>query len=90
MRTIAIQIPDEIADVLAADESQLQQELQMVVAVKLYELGRLSAGAAAALVGLSRLEFLNRLSAYRVSPINLDEESIEREIATAHEIADCK
>ena len=87
MKTVAIVIPDEVADMLAQDEANLQQELHLLLAVKLYELGRLSAGAAAQVARLSRPEFLARLSAYQVSPINLDEEAIEQEIAAAHELA---
>lgn len=86
VKTVAIVIPDEVAELLAQDEANLQQELHLLFAVKLYELGRLSAGAAAQVAGLSRPEFLARLSAYQVSPINLDEEAIEQEIAAAHEL----
>jgi predicted HTH domain antitoxin len=86
VKTAAIVIPDEVAELLAQDEANLRQELHLLLAVKLYELGRLSAGAAAQVAGLSRPEFLARLSAYQVSPINLDEEAIEQEIAAAHEL----
>jgi predicted HTH domain antitoxin len=87
VKTVAIHIPDEVAELLAQDEADLQQELCLLLAVKLYELGRLSAGAAAQLAGLSRPEFLARLSAYQVSPVSLDEEAIEQEITAAHELA---
>jgi predicted HTH domain antitoxin len=87
VKTIAILIPDEVAELLAQDEANLQRELSLLLAVKLYELGRISAGAAAQLAGLSRPEFLAHLSACHVSPINLDEEAIEQEITAAHELA---
>ena len=80
MKTVAILVPDEVAELLAQDEANLQQELRLLLAVKLYELGRLSAGAAAQMAGLSRPEFLARLAAHHVSPINLDEEAIEQEM----------
>lgn len=35
--------------------------------VKLYELGKVSSGTAAGLLGLTRLEFLESLAEYRVS-----------------------
>ena len=87
VKTVAIFVPDEVAGLLAQDEANLQRELSLLLAVKLYELGRLSAGAAAQMAGLSRPEFLARLSDYRVSPVNLDEEAIEQEIAAARELA---
>jgi hypothetical protein len=58
VKTVAIHIPDEVAELLAQGEADLQQELCLLLAVKLYELGRLSAGAAAQMAGLSRPEFL--------------------------------
>ena len=87
MKTVAIHIPDEVAELLAQGEADLQQELCLLLAVKLYELGRLSAGAAARMAGLSHPQFLARLSDYHVSPVNLDEEAIEQEVTAAHELA---
>jgi predicted HTH domain antitoxin len=86
VKTVEIVIPDEVAELMAQDEANLRQELHLLLAVKLYELGRLSAGAAARIAGLSRPEFLARLSAYCVSPINLDAEAVEREITAAREL----
>jgi predicted HTH domain antitoxin len=40
----------------------------MLAAVKLYEMGRFSSGRAAELAGISRVEFLQSLSRYKVFP----------------------
>ncbi|MCS7066916.1 MAG: UPF0175 family protein, partial [Fimbriimonadales bacterium] len=76
MKTIEIPLPESLVESLAQDEAQLQQELRWLIAAKLYEMGRVSAGVAAELVGVSRAEFLTRLSAFGVSPINLDAEAL--------------
>jgi predicted HTH domain antitoxin len=44
-------------------------ELRMAGAVKLFELGRLSSGAAAGLAGIPRTVFLSRLADYGVDTL---------------------
>jgi predicted HTH domain antitoxin len=51
----------------------------MAAAVKLFELGRLSSGAAARLAGVPRVVFLSRLADYDVDAFNLNEEQLQRE-----------
>jgi predicted HTH domain antitoxin len=50
-------------------------------------LGRLTAGKAAQLAGMERLEFLYRLGSIGVPAINLRDEEIEAEIQTARELS---
>ncbi len=62
-----------------ATEMEAAAELRLAAAVKLYEIERLPAGAAAELAGLDKFEFLQRVgeygvSAFRQSPQELDEE----------------
>jgi predicted HTH domain antitoxin len=51
----------------------------MAPAVKLYDMGRLSTGAAAQLAGVSRSVFLTRLADYDVNTFDLDEEELNEE-----------
>ena len=51
--------------------------------MKLFELGRLSSGRAAQLAGVSRVEFLQCLVRYGVSPLDLSEEELRRDMADA-------
>jgi len=55
----------------------------MLAAVKLFELGKLSSGRAAQLAGVSRVEFLNLIGRYQVSPFNLSVEELERDVFNA-------
>ncbi len=59
MKTITIQLPEttELSDF----------EARMILASKLYEMGRLSSGQAARLVGISRREFIETVGTYGVS-----------------------
>ena len=67
-RQIVIEVPEKVLLAEKTDEISFSRELQMLAAVKLYELGRLSSGIAAELAGMSRVEFLLNLNRYRVFP----------------------
>jgi predicted HTH domain antitoxin len=62
MSTVAMEIPEESLVALKLDARGAATELRLVAAVKLYELGRLSSGAAAALAGFPRVAFLAKLA----------------------------
>jgi predicted HTH domain antitoxin len=76
-RRIVIDVPEEVLLAEKTDESAFAQELRMLAAVKLYELGRLTSGRAAELAGVSRVEFLSSLGRYRVFPFQSELEELE-------------
>jgi predicted HTH domain antitoxin len=58
-------------------------ELRLAAAAKLYELGRISSGAAAALAGVPRTLFLMKLADYGVDTFRLTEEELGQETRLA-------
>jgi predicted HTH domain antitoxin len=58
----------------------------LAAAVKLYELGELSSGAAAALAGLPRVVFLAKLADFGVDTFRLNESDLLRESRLPREI----
>ncbi|MGH8567943.1 MAG: UPF0175 family protein [Gammaproteobacteria bacterium] len=83
MSQITLSIPDETLLALKLTPEQLSHDLVLVAAVKLYELGRLSSGAAAKLAGIPRVVFLSKIADYVVDTFRLTEGQIERETRLA-------
>ena len=66
-RRITVEVPEGI----------FEQELRLLAAIKLYELGRLSSGRAAELAGMPRVEFLLALERYKVFPLESELRELE-------------
>jgi predicted HTH domain antitoxin len=80
MTTVEIQVPEAVLISLKEMPESIVQELRMLAAVKLFELGKLSSGRAAELAGLSRVAFLMALGRYCVSPLQLADDELAQDI----------
>lgn len=80
---MTIQYPSLLPDALQQTRVDFEQEAKMAMAVKLFEMKRLSSGVAAKLVGMDRVPFLLSLHRYGVAMIDLDEEELLADLKNA-------
>ena len=83
MSEITVSIPDDTLEVLKESPQTAGATLRRAAAAKLYELGRLSTGAAARLAGVPRSVFLTRLAEYDVDTFDLTDEDLDEETRLA-------
>ena len=86
MSEITMSVPDEALSALQMTAEQFGAELRLAGAVKLYETGRLSSGAAARVAGIPRTVFLTRLSDFGVDTFRMTEEDFRHE-SRAHSLS---
>ncbi len=80
---LLVEIPSNLPDAAQCTPQQFMHEAKLAMAVKLYEMKRLSSGMAASLVDMSRLQFLAELHRYGVPVIDLAESELAQDIANA-------
>ena len=77
---LVIDYPPSLPDALQRSREQFEREAKMAMAIKLFEMKRLSSGMAARLAGMDRVSFLLSLHHYGVAMIDLDEEELQSDI----------
>lgn len=82
-RSLTIDYRDDVLMALGLTPEEFREEAKLLIAVKLYEMGRLSTGAAASLADVPKPLFLTKLADYGVNTFNLSEEELQRDVANA-------
>lgn len=78
-----INYPQILPDVLQKTRAEFESEAKMAMAVKLFEMKRLSSGMAAQLAGMDRVSFLLSLHRFGVPVIDLEEEELLSDVRNA-------
>jgi predicted HTH domain antitoxin len=79
--SIIVELPDESLPSPADSPDDFATEARFLLALKLFELGRVSSGKAARICGMGRVEFLFAAGRYGVPVADLDDEDLIREFA---------
>lgn len=85
MTTNVLTIPysDDLLLSLKESRSQFEAEARLLLAVKLYELGKITTGVAARLAGIDRVAFMFALDRFGSSPIGVEPDELVEDVANA-------
>lgn len=77
---LTIDYPEGLEEAVATTREELEAQIRLMAALKMFELGKLSSGKAAQLAGISRVEFFEMCGRYHVPIFNYSDDEIEAEL----------
>jgi predicted HTH domain antitoxin len=80
MVQLVLNYPDEFELAVQTTREEMESQIRLMAALKMFELGKLSSGKAAELAGMSRVEFFEACGRYRVAIYNYSPEELEAEL----------
>ena len=83
MKVLTIPYSDDLLLSMKRSPQEFESEAKLLLAVKLYEMDRISTGAAAKLAGMSRVAFMFELARFGLSPIGQDPGELAEDLGNA-------
>jgi predicted HTH domain antitoxin len=80
MHTASIPYNDDLLLRFGKSPDDLELEFRLLLAVKLFEIGRVTLGQAAEVAGMPKLRFMDALGELKVPVINLDPDQVADEL----------
>lgn len=77
-----VELPENLELAVGLSRDELVDQVKLMAALKMFELGKISSGKAAELAGMSRVDFFSACARYRVSIFNYQPGELEKEIAS--------
>lgn len=81
--TLSVKVPEALLLQTGGSVEELSRQSQFLLALKFFELGRLTSGQAAEMAGLNRVDFLVAASRHGVPVADLDSAELSQEILNA-------
>lgn len=88
MHKLIIEYPPEVLWALQQEPDEFATEARLLLALKLYETGKLSTGLAAQMAGVPRVTFFFLLGQHGLSPFGETPEELEEDFAHARRASD--
>jgi predicted HTH domain antitoxin len=85
MATVTIEIPDDAFAALHRSPKELSQEIRLAAAMIWYTQGRISHESAAQFSGVSRIAFIDALSAAKLPAFHVDMDELIEEVGCARQ-----
>jgi predicted HTH domain antitoxin len=82
---LTIEYPSDVLWAMQQEPDEFNAEARLLLAVKLYEMGKLSTGLAARLAGVPRVTFMFLLGRYGLSPFGETPDEIEEDLRHARQ-----
>jgi len=79
MPPVKIELPADILLAVGLSREQFVKEAKFLLALKLFELGRISSGKAAELCEMNRIDFVLAMGRLCIPVTDLEEDELERE-----------
>ena len=83
MQVLSIPYSDDLLVATGKSKEALEQEMRFLLAVKLFELRRLSLGKAAEFCGMKKSHFMDEMGHMGIPVINLDNDQVMDELKNA-------
>jgi len=80
---LTIKYSKKLPDAMQLSREQFESEAKQAMAIKLFEMKKLSSGMAASLAEMDRVSFLLMLSQYNVKMIDYDPEELQDDLNNA-------
>jgi predicted HTH domain antitoxin len=80
MQTLQIQYPDGFEQSVGLTSEELEYQIRLMASLKMFELGKISSGKAAELLGTTRVDFFNICGRYKVSIFNYSPDELKKEL----------
>ncbi len=87
MSTLTIEYPSEILWALQQEPEEFREQARLMLALKLYETGKLSTGLAAKLAGVPRVTFLFLLGQHGLSPFSEEPSELTQDLEDARRVS---